>query len=164
MTPPSADFRIAITGHRGLPEDTRQLIDAAIRTALARAPRPMTGISCLADGADQMFARAVLDAGGSLNVIVPAAQYRQGLPEESHYAYDDLLSHADSVRQMPFSESTSEAHMAASRVMVEAADLLLAVWDGQPARGYGGTADIVHEAHNTATPVEIIWPTGAHRD
>ena len=51
-------------------------------------------MSALADGADQIFARAVLDTGGQLEVIVPAAQYRAGLPESSHGTYDSLLAKA----------------------------------------------------------------------
>ena len=41
---------------------------------------------------------------------------------------------------------------------------MFAVWDGQPARGYGGTADVVNEAHRRGLPVTIIWPDGANRD
>lgn len=72
--------RIAITGHRGLPADTVRLVDDAVRSALAEhdAER-LTGISCLADGADQIFARAVVDLGGALEVVVPARRYREGL-------------------------------------------------------------------------------------
>src|SRR5215472_4033900 len=76
-------MRIAITGHRGLPAATERLVDKAIRDQLARdaADDHLVGISNLADGADQIFARAVLDAGGQLEAIVPAVQYRDGLPK-----------------------------------------------------------------------------------
>lgn len=53
--------------------------------------------------------------------------------------------------------------MAASEFMVEQADELFAVWDGRPARGYGGTADVVAYAHQCGTPVRVIWPDGAQR-
>jgi hypothetical protein len=43
-------------------------------------------------------------------------------------------------------------------------DRLLAVWDGRPARGVGGTADIVEYARLSRVPVDIIWPSGASRD
>jgi hypothetical protein len=49
-------------------------------------------------------------------------------------------------------------------LMVDQADKLFAVWDGKPARAYGGTADVVGYARDHGTPVEIIWPTGAARD
>ena len=48
--------------------------------------------------------------------------------------------------------------------MLEHADALLAVWDGQPARGYGGTADVVEIARQTGTRAIVIWPDGARRD
>jgi hypothetical protein len=156
--------RIAISGHRGLPAPTADQVDKAIRAALAEHAADVTGISCLADGADQIFARAVTDLRGKLEVIIPAAQYRAGLPAEAHPEYDRLLAQAAAVRRMPFTESTSQAHMEASKAMIDQADELFAVWDGQPARAYGGTADVVAYAREHGTPVRVIWPHGAERD
>jgi hypothetical protein len=102
--------------------------------------------------------------GGQLEVIVPAARYRDGLPESAHATYDALLSAASKVDHLDFTESTEEAHMAASRAMLNGADRLFAVWDGKPARGYGGTADVVAEARQRGIPVTVIWPDGASRD
>jgi len=65
---------------------------------------------------------------------------------------------------LPFIESTPESHMVASRLIVDAADELYAVWDGLPARGYGGTADVVAYARGHGTSVRVIWPDGAQRD
>jgi hypothetical protein len=157
-------YRIAISGHRGLPGPTARLVDEAIRAALAEHAHDMTGISCLADGADQIFARAVTDLGGILEVVIPAAEYRDGLPADAHPEYDDLFDRATGVRYLPFAESTSESHMAASKLMIETADELYAVWDGKPARSYGGTADVVAYARERGTPVRVIWPDGAQRD
>jgi hypothetical protein len=156
--------RIAISGHRGLPGPTERLVDTAIRAALAGQAPDVTGISCLADGADQIFARAVTDLGGQLEVVIPAAEYREGLPENARPEYDRLIAQACAVHRLPFTESTSHAHMAASRLMLDAADELYAVWDGQPARGYGGTADVVSYARERGLPVRVIWPCGARRD
>ena len=157
-------YRIAISGHRGLPGPTARLVDQAIRAALARRTPDVTGISCLADGADQIFARAVTDLGGTLEAVVPAAEYRAGLPADAHHGYDDLLAQAAAVHRLPFTESTPESHMAASVLMIDGADELYAVWDGQPARAYGGTADVVAYAREQGTPVHVIWPDGAQRD
>jgi hypothetical protein len=156
--------RIAISGHRGLPAPTARLADQAIRAGLAQHASDITGISCLADGADQIFARAVTDLGGALEAVIPAAQYRDGLPADARPEYDDLLARAAAVRRLPFTESTSESHMAASKLMVDSADELYAVWDGKPTRGYGGTADVVAYAREHNTPVRVIWPDGAQRD
>jgi hypothetical protein len=156
--------RIAISGHRGLPSSTADLVDKAVRAALAEYAPDVTGLSCLADGADQIFARVVTDLNGKLEVIIPASEYRAALPEQAHPEYDRLLAQAAAIHRMPFTESTSQAHMEASKAMVDQADELYAVWDGQPARAYGGTADVVAYAREHGTPVRVIWPDGAERD
>jgi hypothetical protein len=157
--------RIAVTGHRGLPEPTARLVDAALRAELARrANGSLVGITSLADGADQLFARAVLDAGGALEVIIPAEQYRAGLPPACWPEYDALLARAAAVTRLGHIASDPEAHMDASEEMLKRADVLVAVWDGKPARGYGGTADVVAEARREGLPVVVVWPEGATRD
>lgn len=155
--------RIGITGHRGLPPATARLVRNALRDALAEHGTSITGVTSLADGADQLFARAVVNQGGLIEVIVPATQYRAGLPEDTHAEYDELLNHASRVHRLHFVESTSEAHMAASELMISMISELLAVWDHQPARAYGGTADVVAHARDHGCPVRVIWPHGASR-
>lgn len=157
-------YRIAISGHRGLPAPTARLVDEAIRADIAQHVPDLTGISCLADGADQIFARAVTDLGGTLEAVIPAAEYRKGLPADSQTGYDELFAKATAIRRLPFTQSTAESHMAASKLMLDAADELYAVWDGKPARGYGGTADVVAYAREHGIPVRVIWPDGAQRD
>jgi hypothetical protein len=156
-------YRIAISGHRGLPALTERLVDHALRAALAERAPDVTGLSCLADGADQVFARAVTDLGGTLEAVIPAAEYREKLSADSHADYDELFARAVAVHRLPFTESTPESHMAASKLMVDEADELYAVWDGKPARSYGGTADVVAYAREHGIPVRVIWPDGAQR-
>ena len=157
--------RLAITGHRGLSEMTA-LVDAALRREIGERAEngPLVGLSCIADGADALFAQAILDHGGKLHVIVPARKYRDGLPKEHHPTYDALIAKAAEVIQLDHVESDSNAHMDASLRMLADADELLAVWDGQPARGHGGTADVVDAARGRGMPVTIVWPAGATRD
>jgi hypothetical protein len=157
-------MRLAITGHRGLPQSTSELVDQALRDEVRQQAGEVVGLSCLADGADSLFAKAVLDQGGSLIVIVPAAHYRDGLPQEHHPTYDELLHRAADIVRLDHTESTSESHMDASTTMIHMADRLVAVWDGKPARGYGGTADVVQAAREQGIPVTVIWPEGAERD
>ncbi|GGO16719.1 hypothetical protein GCM10010116_33780 [Microbispora rosea subsp. aerata] len=148
--------RIAVTGHRNLDPVTTSLVDAEVRTFLrAYAPR-MVGISCLALGADQIFAAAVLDLGGTLEAVVPAREYGEG-------AFHALLAVASRVRRLPFERASPEAYAAANELLIETADLLVAVWDGLPARGSGGTAEAVGAAARRRVPVRVIWPAGAAR-
>jgi hypothetical protein len=53
--------------------------------------------------------------------------------------------------------------MAASEALVARSDRLVAVWDGEPSGGWGGTADVVAHARGTGIPVQVIWPSGARR-
>jgi hypothetical protein len=142
--------RLAVTGHRGLSENTTALIDAALRSEISKRSKDgaLIGLSCIADGADALFAQAVLDNGGTLHVIVPAHNYRDGLPEEHHATYDALMADAAKIIHLDNVESDSDAHMDASLRMLADADQLLAVWDGEPARGPGGTADVVDVARD----------------
>lgn len=156
-------MRFAVTGHRGLPRETAELVDAALREEIG-GTSGLVGVSCLADGADALFAQAVLDRGGRLVAIVPAAQYRDGLPAEHHPVYDALLARAAEVVRLDHVESTSQSHMDAGLAMLDRADRLLAVWDGLPARGYGGTADVVDAARDRGLPITVVWPEGARRD
>jgi hypothetical protein len=54
--------------------------------------------------------------------------------------------------------------MVASKIMIDGADELYAIWDDQPARGYGGTADVVAYAREHGVPVWVFWPDGAQRN
>ena len=145
-----------------MPGGTAQLVDKAIRAALSESAK-VTGLSCLAEGADQIFARAVLDLGGDIEAVIPAEQYRDGLPAQAHAEYDRLLARAIALHRLAFTNSTPEAHMAASRLMIDEADELYAVWDGKPARAYGGTADAVAYARERGIPIQVIWPACARR-
>jgi hypothetical protein len=157
--------RIAVSGHRGLTPKIEEFVAHTIREELSQfVAGDLVGLSCLADGADQIFARAVIDLGGTLEVFIPAARYLDSLPEPAHPEYDDLLSRAIAVHRLDHQESTSESHMDASVQMLRGADLLFAIWDGLPARSFGGTADVVAHARDIDVPVTVIWPEGATRN
>ncbi|GHJ27641.1 hypothetical protein ACH4VS_00260 [Streptomyces hygroscopicus] len=157
-------MRLGITGHRGLPPKTERLVRRALQEEVARHGPDLVGVSCIADGPDAWFAELVLEAGGRLEVVVPAENYRDGLPEEHHQSYDRLIQQAADVHRTGMVESDSQAHMAGSEILVGLVDELVAVWDGQPARGYGGTADVVAYAERTGVRFRVIWPEGSTRD
>ncbi|GAA2108905.1 hypothetical protein [Streptomyces synnematoformans] len=158
-------MRVGITGHRDLPKYVEDQVRAALRAEVEPYdPRELVGVSCIADGPDAWFAQSVLAHGGRIEVVIPAAAYRDGLPAEHHADYDALLSAAAEVHPTGLEESTSEAHMAGSEILVGLVDELIAVWDGQSARGYGGTADVVAYARRNGVLVRVLWPEGATRD
>lgn len=58
--------RIGVTGRMNLTPPTVPLVREAIRQALAPyVPEGLTGVSCIAVGADSIFAEVVLDLGGA---------------------------------------------------------------------------------------------------
>lgn len=157
--------RIAITGHTRFDKATGELVSEAILAALQRyGGRTLHGVTCLAKGADQIFARAVLSLGGTYEVVVPAADYRTRIadpPERA--AFDELLGMAREVHRMPARHSGGPAYAAANELMLEHCDALFAVWDGNPSRAPGDTADVVASARHRQIPVTVLWPTGAGR-
>lgn len=157
-------MRIGITGHRGLSEEVERRVRALLSQAVKEYdPGELVGVSCIADGPDSWFAEAVLDHGGRIEVVVPAAEYRNSLPHWHHPTYDRLIHQASDIHETGMTASDSHAHMAGSEILVGLADELLAVWDGLPARGYGGTADVVAYAERQGTTVRVLWPQGASR-
>ncbi|WP_181801446.1 hypothetical protein [Streptomyces shenzhenensis] len=157
-------MRVGITGHRGLPESVEtQVRDMLLDHVAEYDARDLVGISCIADGPDTWWAQAVLAAGGRLEVVVPAVEYRASLPDWHHSDYDDLMRRAADVHGTGLRESTSEAHQAGSEILVGLSDRVVAVWDGKPARGFGGTADVVAYAERVGVPVTVLWPEGASR-
>ena len=158
-------MRIGITGHTNLADDSIPLVADAIRAALAPHGADVVGVTCLARGADQVFARVVLELGGAVEVVLPAEDYRPRQVEPDNAAeFDELIGKATTVRTMPFPESGRHAYMAASEYVLDHVDAMVAVWDGGPSGGYGGTADVVDAARARSLPVTVVWPSGARRD
>ncbi|MEV2268368.1 hypothetical protein [Nonomuraea africana] len=155
--------RIAVTGHRELTPHTVELVSRALREELSGAGPGLVGLSCLAEGADQIFAAATIAAGGELRAVLPAHRYRDSLPAAARHSYDMLLGKASHVVELPFDDAGEPAYLAAARAMLEAADELVAVWDGEPPAGPGGTADVVAMARRAGKPVRVIWPPGSMR-
>jgi hypothetical protein len=156
---------IGCTGHQTLTVATQTAIADAVSARLRRLDDGnLEGVCSLAVGADQIFARALLAAGGRLRVVIPCAGYNSTFTaDEARDSYVELLASSTSSEELPYPSPTEEAFMAAGRVVTDRSDLLLAVWDGAPAAGLGGTADVIRYAREHGKAVEIVWPEGARR-
>ena len=156
----------AVTGHMNLADQTVPLVRDALHGLLAHLSGPeLIGVSCIARGADTLFAEAVLDAGGRLVVVIPSKDYREKKVRPDHAPrFDRLVDAADEVVVLPHPSADRVAYEAANRVLLERADRLVAVYDGQPPSPKGGgTADVVRAARAAGVPVDIVWPDGAAR-
>ena len=74
-------------------------------------------------------------------------------------SFDALLARAMRVLELPGEDpSDIEAYVMTGRATVAHSDVLIAVWDGLPPRGRGGTAEVVQMAIARGTPVIHILP------
>jgi hypothetical protein len=155
---------VGITGHRHIPGAALPYVRAEMRARLAALGPPIQGITSLAAGADQLFARMVLDLGGTLHVVVPSARYEGSFSEDGDLReYESLLARADSREVLGHDHPGEDAFLAAGHRVVDRASILFAVWDGMPARGRGGTADVVRYAARIGRETVILWPDGVAR-
>jgi hypothetical protein len=154
---------LGVTGHQQLPEAARLHAERAIAELLREQQGPVIGLSSLAEGADQIFADVLLSSGGTLHAVIPCWGYASTFGELARQNYQRLLSAARSVTTLAYAKPSEQAFDAAGQYIVEHCDLLIAIWDGQPARGQGGTADAVAHARRLGREVAITWPSGALR-
>lgn len=159
--------RIGITGHLDLSANTLRLVAAELRrhlsAVLGQDENPLTGVSCLARGADSVFAEVLIELGGRLEVILPSSDYRRLQVRPDHAPqFDSLIESAASVQVMPSATAGPQAYVAANNAMLDKVDSIVAVWDGG-AGAEGGTGDAVKEALTRSIPVTVIWPKGSRR-
>jgi hypothetical protein len=162
-------LRVGVTGHRII--DDPEGIAAAVRDALGRVRERFAGaggteatrleaVSPLAEGADRIVTRAVLaQAGAALTVPLPfpADDYAADFAAPASKAeFGELLERATRVEVMPPSTTRDAGYERAGRWVVEHSDVLLALWDGAPSQGGGGTAEIVAYARERRLPVYWI--------
>lgn len=120
----------------------------------------VTLVSCLAVGADQRVAAIALELGCRLEAMVPSHGYETTFDADGLDSYRRLLARAAGTVMLGFDHPCGEAYMAAGRRIVDECDELLAVWDGFPSDGLGGTGDVVAYARRRGVPVHVVWPTG----
>jgi hypothetical protein len=166
-------IRVGVTGHRRI-DDPEGAI-AGVRDALRRVRERFAGteatrleaVSPLAEGADRIVARAVLeDAGAALTVPLPfsADNYATDFAAPASKAeFEELLERATRVEVMPATATRDEGYERAGRWVVKHSDVLLALWDGAASRGRGDTAEIVAYARGHGLPIYWIRTNGGVR-
>ncbi len=162
--PPLRVTRLGVTGHRVIPAEAYGHVLDGLSGALRPHRRPLEVLSSLAIGADQIFAELALDHGARLTAVLPAADYETTFAPAELARFHCLLGRAHARVVLDYAEVCDEAYYAAGTYIADHCDLVLAVWDGCPARGPGGTADVVHYAREVGRPVSVIWKPGVVRD
>jgi hypothetical protein len=159
-------LRIGVTGHRDLDdvETAGRAVDGVLDDLLASRgdDTELEVRSGLAEGADRLVVERVLARpGGRLIALLPlgAEDYRRDfLTPSSVEAFDTLLERASNV-QVPLRDAAAPreaAYERAGRAMVDASDVLIALWDGGESRGRGGTAEIIEYARQQGRQVIVV--------
>jgi hypothetical protein len=187
-------IRIGVTGHRKLEDPmaiealVKKAIDAEVKNLFPEKSRPKIEryrhegttpisyrvLSPLAEGADRVVARAVLNyPDARLDAVLPLAleDYLEDFAtEESRKEFEELLSRCrkpvflrtrriQDDRHSPEAQAElrRDAYAEVGRYVVDHCDVLIAVWDGKPSRGRGGTAEIVLYAQEQGRPILRVW-------
>jgi hypothetical protein len=184
---PETILRVGMTGHRpnklltAKHADLQHTLDLLLKaigdiaTEVARSDPDLLGdsvrlvlVSSLAEGADRLAAEAALGQGWQLQSPLPfeRSEYRKDSADEASAAeFDRLIATSDVVFEInakrsgtPVSRAGGWPYETAGLVMLQSSDLVIAVWDGQPAEGAGGTAVVVERAVKEEIPTIVIDP------
>lgn len=178
----SPRLRVAVTGHRlnQLPSERRDAVRTAIGAALAAIGEAaaqaghgytkLTLLSALAEGADRYAAQAALALGWRLEAALPfkIERYLADFADAASRAeFKALLAAARRVFEIdgealePGGAGEAAPYAAVGDALVLGADVLIAVWNGQPPKGPGGTAEVCAKALDKGAPVVWLPPDAA---
>lgn len=182
---PRLTLRLGVTGHRPPRLDPRQetrikdevsrIIEiakhclhsmAAEHADVFNSEAPVVKmLSSLAEGADVMAAEAALNQGASLSVCLPFLPevYRNDFDEAEWERSAALIDRATSTMALEgYPGGAEAAYEMAGKIVLSQCDILIAIWDGEAARGRGGTTQVIAEAVAQHHPVIHIDATGGN--
>ena len=134
---------VGITGHQRLANpEAWPWVASVMQGELTKMSPPLVGVTSLAIGADQLLARLVLQLGGAIHAVLPYADIERSFSPADVQDFKVLVKQA-TVEVLDTPGTDDDAYLAAGQRVVDLSDVVLAVWDGKPAQGKGGTADVV---------------------
>lgn len=137
---------IGVTGHQQRDGLDWSWTRSAIAEVLHGAGSIERALTSLAVGTDQVFAEAAFAQSIKVQAVIPFGGYERCFDGSGLEAYRRLLACCDDMIVLERTGSDEEAFLAAGIRVADDSDLLIAVWDGEPAAGLGGTADVVAHA------------------
>lgn len=135
-------MKIGITGHQNLTPSQNDWLKAELEIEINQM-NIEEAYSCLAIGADQLFASVILSNKIPLVAIIPCKKYEQTFNEKHIEFYKSVLNRATNQIQLDFESPSEEAFYEAGKTVAIKSDVLFAFWNNLSAKGLGGTADIV---------------------
>jgi hypothetical protein len=160
-------LRLGVTGHRSLTDDPALIrqVERAVDMAVGMLDFPdpnkvnLRIVSPLGEGADRLVASAVLRRRGATMEValpLPLERYLEDFDtQESRDEFCSLLSRADTITTLPGAPDPQVAYQRVGRYVLDRCDVVIALWDGLPPRGKGGTGWVVSGARRRGVP--LVW-------
>jgi hypothetical protein len=152
---------IGFAGHRAIADSaaTKAAILAGLCGFCENADGVVVGRASAAAGADLIFLECCRDLGLAYSVVLPFPKdrFRLDFDDDAEWTRaEGLMAAASNTEVAPGNEVAPEAYHLAAREILDVADAMLFFWDGQPARGIGGTAETLAEARERKMPLRVI--------
>lgn len=159
---------IGVTGHRVIEDE--DLIRRKVRAVLegieshfSNINHVLKVISPLAEGADRIVAEEVLFFHGcpginEMRVVLPLKMHdymNDFKTIESKMEFEELANLAQEIITLKEAPTRKDAYYQVGKYVVDECNVLIAIWDGEPSRGKGGTAEIVDYAKSIGR--EVVW-------
>ena len=157
----------AVTGHRDLLDDDLPVLSAVVSEQLRMLSEqhpnsPCLLLSALAEGADRLVARCALDAGWDLGVVLPLPQadYEADFLNENSIAeFRALIARSAWCRDISSAGVGRPAcYDALGEWLARHSQVLIALWDGGPGKGSGGTAEVVKRFREGLAQERLVVP------
>jgi len=103
-----------------------------------------------------LFAGEILRIGGDLEAVVPFPGYERLLDGRGLVSFRRYIARAKQVVVLEPRATNEESFFEAGKYIVDHVDLLLGIWDGLPAGGLGGTADVIVYARSIGRDTIVI--------
>ena len=151
---------VGFTGHRQLKDEAA--IERTIRGILTglrgEAGVEWLALSSVAAGSDILFARSAVALGMGWEAVLPlpTAEFKNDFTATKWREVEALLDQAEQVRVIGERGVREDSYLDGGMETVNHCDVLLAVWDGEPSRGRGGTAEIVAYAREMSRPLILV--------
>ena len=141
---------IGVSGHQRRPGIDWDWVATSLRSEIARTDLILKAFSSLAVGSDQVFADVAIGLGIAVSAVLPLEGYERYFEGKDLANYRRLLGRSERI-QLNWRGDPQRAFFEAGKYVVENVDILFAIWDGEPADGLGGTADIVEYAEKKSS-------------
>jgi hypothetical protein len=160
----SVELIMGVSGHRWVNESPKLLnaIDEVLEKIIeCYSSKELVLVSPLAEGADRIVAKRAISLPNVRLIALlpfPMEEYLEDFSsKESEREFQELYYQAEQVEELPGSLDREEAYLELGKVLINQSDLVIAIWDGKPAKGKGGTEEVVQMAREQGMPLAWIF-------